>query len=148
MDRTTVEQLLEAAGPGGRLTIRFRDHLVPQLDENAEAVHEMTPKLDDAGNAVTDDAGNTVMVPEGPVIHVQDEAGIMRTISAAVVQIIDNHIALGVGPGKPIDRLIAFSDIDAIRPDPADHDAAVITAGPSAPAATPASADAAPTPPA
>lgn len=136
MDRTTVEQLLEAAGPGGRLTISFRDHVVPQLDDNAEAVHAMTPQLDEAGNAVADEAGNVVMVPEGPVIHVTDEVGMIRTISAGVAQIIDNHIALGAGPGMPIERLIAFADIEACRPDPADHHASVITAGPVAVAPT------------
>lgn len=112
MDRTTVEQLLEAAGPGGRLTIRFRDRVVPQMDANGEAVHEEFPD------------GTT-----GAVIHVVDPVGITRTMSAFVVQIIDNHVALGAGPGHPIERLIAFDDIEAIRPDPADHDAVVIRAG-------------------
>jgi hypothetical protein len=116
VDRTTVEQLLEAAGPGGRLTIRFRDRVVPQLDANGEAVHEEFPD------------GSS-----GAVIHVVDPVGIARTMSAFVVQIIDNHVALGTGPGQPIERLVAFDDIEAVRPDPADHDAVVIRAGTPAP---------------
>jgi hypothetical protein len=112
VDRTIVEQHLEAAGPGGRLAIRFRDRLVPRLDPNGEAVYEQFPD-------------GTL----GQVVHVEDQVGISRTISAAVVQIIDNHVALGVAPGSPIERLIAFADIEVIRPDPADHDASTIRAG-------------------
>lgn len=114
MDRSTVESQIEAAGPGGRIAIRFTDRVIPKLHpETAEAVYE---EYEDGTKAATP-------------VYVADDVGITRTMSAFVVQLIDNYVAIGAGPGQPIERLIAFADIGTIRPDPADHDAVIVRAG-------------------
>jgi hypothetical protein len=96
-----IAQHIEAAGgTGSRVVIRYRDYLVPVLDDNAEAVK--------------DEFGNTAL-EHHPLGH-------MRAVAANVVALIDNHIALGAGPGKPIDHLIPLVDIEHMTPDPPAED--------------------------
>jgi len=90
-----VQSQIEAAGPVGHLVVSFRDYLAPVLDDNAEAVK--------------DDFGETV--------HAHDPLGHVRTVSGFPVALIDTHVGIGAGPGKPIHQLIAFADIDRIHPD-------------------------------
>lgn len=93
MDKTAVQSVIEAAGPGGRVTIRYRDYFVPKLDENHEAVK------DEAGNA----------------IYGQDEIGHVRTVCAPAHKLIDGHVVLG-SPGA-LTHLIALDDIERMTPD-------------------------------
>ncbi len=95
VDRAFVQSQIEAAGPVGHLVVSFRDYLAPVLDDNAEAVK--------------DDFGETV--------HAHDPLGHVRTVSGFPVALIDTHVGIGAGPGKPIHQLIAFADIDRIHPD-------------------------------
>lgn len=95
VDRAFVQSQIDAAGPTGHLVVSFRDYL--------------TPVLDDAGEAVKDDVGETV--------HAHDPLGHVRTVSGFPVALIDTHVGIGAGPGKPITQLIAFTDIDRIHAD-------------------------------
>ncbi len=95
MDRAFVQSQIDAAGPVGHLVVSFRDYRTPVLDDNAEAVK--------------DDFGETV--------HAHDPLGHVRVVSGFPVALIDTHVGIGPGPGKPIHQLIAFTDIDRIHPD-------------------------------
>ena len=91
-----AEHVKTAGGIGGRIVVRFRDYLVPKLDEAYEAIK--------------DEVGNT--------IHEHHPLGHMRIVAGSVVALIDNHLALGAGPGKPIDHLIPLADIEHAQADP------------------------------
>jgi len=95
VDRAFVQSQIDAAGPAGHLVVSFRDYRTPVLDDNAEAVK--------------DDFGET--------IHAHDPLGHVRVVSGFPVALIDTHVGIGAGPGKPIHQLIAFADIDRIHPD-------------------------------
>jgi len=103
IDRAFVQSLIDEAGPSGHLVVTFRDYLTPVLNEAGEAVKD--DRKDDDGNPV----GETVLAHH-PLGHI-------RTISGYPVILIDTHLGIGFGPGKPIDHLIAFSDIDRVHAD-------------------------------
>jgi hypothetical protein len=119
VDKAFVQSQIDAAGPTGHLVVSFRDYLVPVLDEN--------------GEAVKDELGETV--------HAQHPLGHVRTVSGFPTALIDTHLGIGAGPGKPIFSLIAFTDIDRIHPD-----AGELPAGNLAPVDAPAPAPPEPTP--
>jgi hypothetical protein len=98
MNSEDVQAHIDAAGPDGRLVVKFVDR--------------MTPVLDDKGQAVQDQQGNTV--------HEETEQGHVRTVAARVVKMIETHLGLGHERGGPIEHLIHFADILRIEPDPAE----------------------------
>jgi len=115
VDRAFVQSQIDAAGPAGHLVVSFRDYHTPVLDDSAEAVK--------------DDFGETV--------HTHDPLGHVRVVSGFPVALIDTHVGIGAAPGKPIDKLIAFADIDRIHADagelPAGNLAAVDIPEPAPP---------------
>lgn len=98
MNSDDVQAHIDAAGPDGRLVVKWVDR--------------MTPVLDDRGQAVQDEQGNTV--------HEETEHGHVRTVAARVVRLIETHLGLGHERGGPIEHLIHFADIVRIEPDPAE----------------------------
>jgi hypothetical protein len=105
VDKAFVQSQIDAAGPAGHLVVSFRDYLTPVLDE--------------AGEAVKDDIGETV--------HAHDPLGHVRVASGFPVALIDTHLGIGDGPGKPIRQLIAFTDIDRIHADAGELPAGNLT---------------------
>jgi hypothetical protein len=111
VDRDTIQAAVDAAGPDGRILVRFRDYLVPMLDE--------------AATAVKDALGETVLV--------HDEAGHERVISGRFLKFAGDHVLLGTPP-RTIEEVIPFADIQDVRPDHAEHPSGSVLMGLAAPA--------------
>ena len=106
MDKASIEQLISDAGPGGRLTLRYREHMTPQFEGDGA---DRRPVKDAKGN----------------VVHDHDAEGHIRTISGFPMRLGGalGELAIGIGesPLGPMLAAISLDEIDGIAADPAEH---------------------------